>query len=322
MSFTGHGAYAAVRRPGPRRRRRPAVAVVAVLLAGGGLAGALALVPTGTEQRSDDVAGVTRLTVRNPTGGAVEVRADSGAEAVTLLRSLRSGLAASPMETVHQEGGTLSVAAECTGPLPGPCSVDYTITVPEDITVVAESTSGAVDVLGVRGAVTVRGTSGAVGLSDVTGDVDVATTTGTVHASGRGDALAAESSTGDLDLSGFTAATAEATTSTGAIRMGAVQQADVSATTGAVELTAPGGFERVAVETTTGSVDVTVSAAFRELAVTTTTGAVDLRVPDAAYRVTGASTTGDRAVDVATAADARAVISVDTTTGSVAIRPE
>jgi DUF4097 and DUF4098 domain-containing protein YvlB len=85
--------------------------------------------------------------------------------------------------------------------------VNYTLHVPRQAAVDAESVNGGVSLAGTRGKVRLGTTNGAVDVKDVTGDVNAGTTNGGISATHVAGAVKAETTNGavDVDLTSFPA---------------------------------------------------------------------------------------------------------------------
>ncbi|MFC3994695.1 DUF4097 family beta strand repeat-containing protein [Nocardiopsis sediminis] len=324
MTFTGRGLYASsskVRRP--RRRLRlgwlAIGLVVAVVVLVVGAANAISAVPLSKDPRSDAFTGVHRISLENATHGDITVAATDGDE-LTVDRTLDGTPLADPDDEIEQEAGELEVDAECHGPpFGGDCRVDYEIGLPAGTELDIETITGAVEISGTEGDVSVETAAGPVNVEGITGNVDVSTVagaidlagvegsvdaetaTGSFRATGSGDAITVQSTMGSVDLAGFDA------------RLVAVE-------TTAGEVDIEGAFTTAEVESAAGAVSVRATERFELLEVESTVGSVDLYVPDAAYRVMGESLTGSRTVDVSTDGDASSVIDATTTAGSLTVR--
>ncbi|MFI6576106.1 DUF4097 family beta strand repeat-containing protein [Nocardiopsis sp. NPDC050513] len=323
MTFKARGLYASSSKEPGGFRAGPWMllgAVLVVVLIGVTVVSVLGNVTVDRDRRSDTVGAAAFLRIDNDTEGDVTVSAGPGDE-VVLERTTRSGPFREPEDDVEQEDGGTFVEAECEGLwfLGGDCAVDYDVTVPEGTEVAVStvsgrirvenvdgrldlsSTSGDVVVSGNVGDVAASSTSGGVELSGVEGSVEAETTSGGVLASGAGESLSAQSVSGAVDVSGFTARSVEAASTSGTVVVG-------------------GGFASAEVSTTSGSVEVATEDAFDRLSVDSTSGAVRVRVPDGVYAVTGESTSGGRDIGVDTSSDAEARIDVNTVSGSVSVQ--
>lgn len=112
--------------------------------------------------------------------GRIEVRAGSTDQIVVEAR------VSSSLGTTGRSGRivgrTLELSSTCP-PLSTWCGVDWTVTVPADVDVYAESHNESISVTGVHGAVTVEAHNGDVELRDLAGPLQVANHNGRVQAS-------------------------------------------------------------------------------------------------------------------------------------------
>ena len=321
VTFRARGLYASSNKePGTGFHRGPWLVlggVLAVVLVAVAAVSVLGSVSMDRGERRDTFAAPEQVVVENRTGGRVSVTAADGDE-VRVDRGLRGTPLADPGEDIEAGGGRLRIDAACSGAVFSTgCSIDYTIAVPAGVAVRVETVggrvaadgvqgpvrvstaSGPVELTGITGEVRVETVSGRVAVTGVVGDVDLETVHGSITASGEGGRLRAASTSGRVDLAGFTAGSVEAESTSGRISVG-------------------GGFDTAEVSTTSGGVEVDASAPFRTLVVETTSGSVDARVPEGAYDVTGESVSGERTIAVG-AAPSGPRIQVDTVSGDVRV---
>ncbi|KAA6222931.1 hypothetical protein CP973_14240 [Streptomyces albofaciens JCM 4342] len=223
--------------------------------------GACGLVKQSTYE--DDARLPARVTsVRLDSGsGGLTLRGKTSLDTVSVHRKLRYR-GDRPQKASHRvENGVLVLGGCGNG-----CSVHYTVEVPAGLPVTGETSSGAVGLSNV-GEVRVRTSSGAVNLDGVTGAVDVRTTNGRIHGRGlKGNGVRAQTSNGAVDLTTETPQSVRAKT-----------------TNGAVTLTVPGGKRdhyRISAKTDNGDKNIGVphdpAAAYR-LDLTTTNGDVTVK---------------------------------------------
>lgn len=321
MTFKARGLYASSSKE-PRRSRVGLWLILGlVLVAAVGVVTATAVLGRVDLDRGSLVEtfdAPTAVEIENETGGAVEFTRGTGSEMV-LERQLHGSPLKEPEDEVEEEDGQVYVDAHCEGvPFIGECSIDYTIAVPEGTAVSVETisgaitvsnvdgvldlstTSGRVDVDGNVGDVAVETTSGTVELADVEGATEVETTSGSVTASGTGERLDVYTVSGRLDLSEFGADVVRAESTSGTVAVG-------------------GGFTTAEVSTTSGSIEVGTEDAFDLLSLETVSGSSEVEVPDGTYRITGESVSGDRSVGVETASDADAHIDANSVSGSLTV---
>ena len=202
--------------------------------------------------------------------------------------------------TEHRDG-RLRLFSEWTGgdPLFGSRpGMDLDVTVPSTLPVGSAGTAtGAVDVAGTTGDLSVTTSTGAVEVRDVAGDVDASATTGAVELRG---------------VEGMAAATA----STGAVEIRDVGRlGDVETATGSIDVDVPALAGDVTVEATTGSVDAALASDLdAELRVSTTTGGITFE---------GVDLDVDRREEdlvAGTLGEGGPRLDVETTTGGVTLR--
>ncbi|WP_030677268.1 DUF4097 family beta strand repeat-containing protein [Streptomyces rimosus] len=211
----------------------------------------------------DDARLPARVTsVRLDSGsGGLTLRGKKSLDTVSVHRELRYQGDRPEKATHRVENGVLVL-----GGCGDHCSVHYTVEVPAGLPVTGKTSSGAVALSNV-GEVRVSTSSGAVNLDGVTGAVDVRTTNGRIHGRGlKGDGIRAETSNGAVDLVTDTPQNVRAKT-----------------TNGAVTVTVPGGQRnryRISAETGNGDKNIGVphdAAGAHRLDLTTTNGDVTVK---------------------------------------------
>ncbi|MFH8408584.1 DUF4097 family beta strand repeat-containing protein [Streptomyces sp. NPDC018019] len=193
--------------------------------------------------------------------GGLTLRGKKSLDTVSVHRKLRYQ-GDRPEKATHRVENGVLVLGDCGDD----CSVHYTVEVPAGLPVTGKTSSGAVELSDV-GAVRVSTTSGAVTLDGVAGAVDVRTTNGGVRGRGlKGDGVRAQTSNGAIDLVTDTPQDVQART-----------------TNGAVTLTVPGGQRnryRISTKTDNGGKNIGLpddpSGAHR-LDLTTTNGAITIK---------------------------------------------
>jgi hypothetical protein len=208
---------------------------------------------------------VTSIDIEVDTGDLTLAPGDAGTVAVTrrLFWSYSK-----PTIDEQWDGQTLRVTGDCRGWFwlgPG-CGVDYTVAVPEGVSVLARTSTGDISVSNIRGV------------------LRLSTSTGDIRVSGAAAALELRTSTGDITATTTGAAPVDASTSTGDIdlRLGA-SSPDVMArtSTGDIQITVPGDVAyRVQADTSTGDVRVSVSQDDRStyaIRARASTGDIDIR---------------------------------------------
>jgi hypothetical protein len=94
--------------------------------------------------------------------GNADVEIDGGASAVEMTRLEEFSFGHPSMGEPQVENGTVSVVSRCPDQVLGSCRVSYRLTVPDNIPLVIETTSGNVDLAGVRASVQISTGSGAI----------------------------------------------------------------------------------------------------------------------------------------------------------------
>lgn len=138
------------------------------------------------------------------------------------------------------------------------CTVDYEITVPRDVALNGQLTSGSVLAGGLRSA-EVDVQSGDVQISDVTGPVSLSADSGTIAVSRISGELDLEASSGDITGSELNGPV-RANVTSGRVQLGMATPQDVQAelSSGDVQLTVPPGSYAVRSNTSSGNTDVRV----------------------------------------------------------------
>lgn len=150
-----------------------------------------------------DFAGPVRvIDVHAETGGTISVVGEEGAEGVSLDMVLSRGLEA-PSHTEVVDGDRLVVRSRCFPVLNSFCQVDYTIRVPRDVAVRADSGGGNVRVSGVRGDLDLTASGGDLSVQDVRAEHMRLDSSGgdIVVAASSADVIDASGSGGGVDLS-------------------------------------------------------------------------------------------------------------------------
>jgi hypothetical protein len=94
--------------------------------------------------------------------GDADVEIDGGATAVEVRRVNRFAYGAPSEERRSIAGGTLTIVSRCPEQVLGSCRVTYRLTVPDNVPLEIETTSGSVRVTGVRASVHVTTGDGAI----------------------------------------------------------------------------------------------------------------------------------------------------------------
>jgi hypothetical protein len=150
-----------------------------------------------TEVKTYDVAAVDVLDVDN-SNGPVTITGAAEREQITVTARISDGL----RETEERQtlvDGVLELRASC--PLIGSdwCSVRYTIEVPSDIEVRADTDNGLLRVSGVDGRVSLSADNGTVEVADIAGNLTIESDNGSIEASRlTSDTVTAETDNGSL----------------------------------------------------------------------------------------------------------------------------
>jgi hypothetical protein len=143
--------------------------------------------------------------VLNLSSGDITIRRGSAGQ-VTVHRQLQ-WTHSKPIIDEHWKGSTLTVKQDCrSGFLDVQCNLNYTLTVPQGVTVMATTASGNIQVADIRGPLQLKSDSGDVGAVNPVGDLTAKTESGNVTVSGaRSGLVTAASQSGDVTL-GFAVA--------------------------------------------------------------------------------------------------------------------
>jgi DUF4097 and DUF4098 domain-containing protein YvlB len=215
----------------------------------------------------------TQRQVYRQTTDAISVELGTGditviagaADVVEVTRHLRWSYE-KPEIDERWDGQTLSVTVDCHHFWIGPgCGVDYTLAVPEGVTVAARTSTGDI---------TVRA---------ILGELNLTTSTGDIAISGAVAPLVLHTSTGDVTVTAAISPQIDASSSTGDItlRLATGPRALTTRTsTGDIRITVPDGEAyRVHTDTSTGDVRVAVrqdGSASGSITAETSTGDIDI----------------------------------------------
>ena len=94
--------------------------------------------------------------------GDADVEIDGGGTAVEVRRIDRFAYGAPAEEDRRIEGGTLTISSRCPEQVLGSCSASYRLTVPDNVPLEIQTSSGSVRVSGVRASLSVNTGSGAI----------------------------------------------------------------------------------------------------------------------------------------------------------------
>jgi len=241
-----------------------------------------------------------------------------------------------PFVTESVSHGLLTLAAPaCEN---APCSVGFTVTVPKDVAVTAQSDSGQLTVSGVAAANLDSG-GGPAQVSDISGQLTVSTEDGPLVVSGVADAnldsgggpvrvsdvrgpLTVNTENGNLIVSGLTGPLDADTGGGNLVARGvAAVTATVSTEDGNADIQFTNGPELVSVDSGGGTARVAFAAQPQSVSVTTENGSALLTVPGGPYAVTAQSEGGPQYVDIPANPTARRSITVDSGGGLLSIQP-
>lgn len=219
-----------------------------------------------TERASFDAAGIAALEVHTD-NGTIEVVGDDVTE-ITLVAEISHGL----RRTTHRarvEGDTLVVRSDCQLAMSYWCRTHYTLVVPTDLAITADSNNGRVT------------------LRDLTGTIDVDSDNGRLELIRLSGSVEATSDNGRIEGSGLRSTQVTATTHNGSVHLTFAEPPEtVVARThnGSVTVVLPDDDAAYRVETDTdhGSVDAAVRTdpdSERSVVATTHNGSVRVRYP-------------------------------------------
>lgn len=175
-------------------------------------------------------------------GGAatVEVRPGDGTEVKVERHFSRNIFGSDPKEKYHENDSKLELNSGGCGFLSFGCKTSYVLTVPRDLKLTVESSSGNVTVSGFAGGADLKTSSGDIAVHDVGGPLQL------------------ESSSGDVEADGLTATSVTANSSSGSASLDftvAPQSVEAKASSGDVSIRIPSGDESYKVDTATSSGD-------------------------------------------------------------------
>jgi DUF4097 and DUF4098 domain-containing protein YvlB len=187
-----------------------------------------------------------------------------------------------PMIDIFVEGDTLTIQHACPAGI-GVCSVDFTVTLPEDKALWIQSTSGNVQSDGMASSIDVQVTSGNVDLTDHTGGMDIDAVSGNITLTDVSGDILAQSTSGNVRGAAIDSQdiTAYSTSGNTTFRMvSAPANVMIESTSGNVNLTVPEEDYNFCLRATSGSVSLDglsdVDAAERFIEVGTTSGNITI----------------------------------------------
>lgn len=247
----------------PERRYGIAISVALIL---GGIYWALTGLTSGSksDQSSYPVDGTTLLVK----GGSapVEIRPGDGTEVKVDRRFERNVFGSDPEQKYDANEHRLDLGSGGCGFLSFGCKTSYVLTVPRDLKLTVESSSGDVTLSGLTAGATVKTSSGDVQVHDVGGPLDL------------------RSSSGDLEADGLTSTAVTTSTSSGSASLEfavAPLTIESKSSSGDVSIGIPAGDEKYKVDTKTSSGDESSNvnsdpAATREITARTSSGDVSI----------------------------------------------
>lgn len=200
-------------------QRRYGIAISVALILGG-VYWALTGLTDGTKtgQSSYPVQG-GELTVKSASAN-IEVRPGDGTEVKVDRQFERSVFGSDPKDSYKD--GRLELDSGGCGFLAFNCATSYVLTVPRDVKLILEGSSGHVTVSGLEAGADLKTNSGNIAVHDVSGPLDLRSSSGNLEADGlTSTAVSAHSSSGDQRLD-FTAVpqSVEAKASSGDVSIG------------------------------------------------------------------------------------------------------
>jgi hypothetical protein len=219
--------------------RRYGIAISVALILGG-VYWALTGLTEGTKnsQSSYPVHGSSLLVKSD--SARIEVRPGDGTEVQVDRQSERNVFGSDPEERYDEGDGKLELNSGGCGFLSFGCKTTYVLTVPRDLKLMVESSSGKVTVAGIEGGAELKTSSGDIEVHDVGGPLEL------------------RSSSGDLEADGLTATSVTTHSSSGSTSLDftvAPQSIDAKTSSGDVSIRIPSGDEAYKVDTDTSSGD-------------------------------------------------------------------
>ncbi|HZX07795.1 DUF4097 family beta strand repeat-containing protein [Kribbella sp.] len=219
--------------------RRYGIAISVALILGGTYWALTGLTDgTKTGQSSYPVQG-TELTVKSASAN-VEVRPGDGTEVKVERQFERNVFGSDPKDSYDANAGRLELDSGGCGFLSFGCKTSYVLTVPRNVKLNLDGSSGHVTVSGLEAGADLKTSSGGIEVHDVTGPLDLRSSSGSLDADGLAStAVSAHSSSGSMTL-GFAAVP---------------QSIDAKASSGDVSIELPPGDTAYKLETDTSSGD-------------------------------------------------------------------
>ncbi len=240
--------------------RRYGIAISVALILGGVYWALTSLTEETKTSRQDYPVVGTSLTIESRSAD-LRVRSGDVSQITVDRRVERNALGSDPKE--KYENGKLEIRDSGCGFLSFGCDTEYIVTVPKDLNVTVESSSGDLKVAGLGGSsTTLKTSSGGIEAQQLSGE------------------LTLESSSGDLEAADLTAGSVTGKSSSGSVRLlfrTAPTQVQVESSSGDVAVLLPTGTESYKVETDSSSGDENTTvktdpAATRSIKVETSSG--------------------------------------------------
>lgn len=250
-----------------------------------------------TQQRTDPVAAVDRVRLGDG-AGSVQVRYEPGGRGEITQKVERWGAApwGGGNEVQYRvDGGELVLDTDCGWN----CSASYEVVLPAQVPVEGELGSGGLTVVGMRSVqaevgsgsveardiaewVEVRAGSGEVRVSGTDSPVVVRSSSGSIELADLGGRVEAEASSGEITGTGLRGAEIVATSSSGSIELELTgpQRAEVSTSSGGIDLVVPADLYRVDTDTGSGGEDIQVTrdpSAEKRLTLSSSSGHISVR---------------------------------------------
>ncbi|NIK62050.1 DUF4097 family beta strand repeat-containing protein [Kribbella shirazensis] len=218
-------------------QRRYGIAISVALILGGAYWALTGLTEDTASGRSSYAVEGGSLLVKNGSS-TVEVRPGDGTEVTIDRQSKRNIFGSDPKESY--DNGELELNSGGCGFLSFGCRTTYVLTVPRDVKLTVESSSGEVTVSGFDGGANVKTSSGDIKVHDVGGPLEL------------------RSSSGDLEADGLSSTSVTTHSSSGRTTLGftvAPQSVNARTSSGDVEIRIPAGDEAYKIDTDTSSGD-------------------------------------------------------------------
>ncbi len=276
--------------------------------------------------------GSGHIVIRNGAAGVVQIHGEVRAGGFLISSGSRRAAEIASNPPIDQSGNLVRLGAGRGGMEFGNISISYTVETPADTEVKARDGSGAVEISGLRGPVTVTAGSGAARVSDVADHVTILVGSGNIQASHIQGAVNFTTGSGSVtfhdvkdDLRGESGS--------GAVEVDRAQ-GRVSVRTGSGPIRVEGATQDVRAQTGSGSIEVRgdpAAGAFWDLGAGS--GAISLAVPGtASFALSAQTRSGSVRVDMpitieertkrylrARVGDGRAHVNLETKSGNIHI---